>query len=129
MQEKRLRKEKYLIEELQKYKMVNVQGKLSSDIVILCWGSNKGVCFEAAGILGLKAIQPVVLQPFPLQQFKEALGMPKRIFCVENNSSGQLALLLRQYGIQIDNKILKYDGRPFSLDELVERLKSESSNP
>jgi len=125
MQEKRLRKEKYLIEELQKYKAVNVYGNFTSDVAILCWGSNKGVCFEAAEILGLKAIQPVVLQPFPWEQFKEALGTAKRIFCVENNNAGQLAVLLSQHGIRIDKKILKYDGRPFSLDELLGRLKSE----
>lgn len=125
MQEKRLRKENYLIESLRKYKEVNVHGNLASDIVIVCWGSNKGVCFEAADILGLKAIQPVVLQPFPLKQFKEALGNPKKIICVENNFTGQLAVLLSQYGMQIDKKILKYDGRPFSLDELLERIKKE----
>jgi len=32
---------------------------------------------------------------------------------VENNASGQLAKLLSAYGIKADEKVLKYDGRPF----------------
>jgi 2-oxoglutarate ferredoxin oxidoreductase subunit alpha len=31
-------------------------------------------------------------------------------------------LLRRETGIKVHGSILKYDGRPFSLDELIERL-------
>jgi 2-oxoglutarate ferredoxin oxidoreductase subunit alpha len=88
----------------------------------LCWGSNKPVCVEAAQNLGLKVIQPLVLSPFPLKQFKEALRGVKKLICVENNATGQLARHIKYYGFDVDEKILKYDGRPFSVDELHERL-------
>ncbi|MDD5449775.1 MAG: 2-oxoacid:acceptor oxidoreductase family protein, partial [Candidatus Omnitrophica bacterium] len=55
MQDKRLRKERCLSEELQKYKTVNTFGNSDSSTALVCWGSNKGVSVEAAQELGLKA--------------------------------------------------------------------------
>ncbi len=123
MQEKRLRKETYMNEELKKYDTLKVYGRKDSSTAILCWGSNKGVCVEAAKNLGLKVIQPLVLSPFPLEQFKEALKGIKKLIAVENNATGQLVRLINSYGLNVDEKILKYDGRLFSLEELEARLK------
>ena len=91
--------------------------------MILCWGSNKGVCVETAEKLGLKVIQPLVLSPFPIKQFMAALKGVKKLICVENNATGQLAKLIKQNGFNVDKLILKYDGRPFDLDELEGALK------
>ncbi len=123
MQEKRLRKEKYLAQELENYKPVGVYGNDNSSTAILCWGSNKGVCIEAAVSLGLKVIQPQVLWPFPVTQFKAALEGVKTLVCVENSATGQLPNLLSRFGFQVDRRILKYDGRPFELNELEEKIK------
>jgi 2-oxoglutarate ferredoxin oxidoreductase subunit alpha len=125
MQEKRLRKEKYLSGELEKYETVKVYGNKDSSVALLCWGSNKGVCVEAALSLGLKVIQPVVLWPFPSEQFKKAINGVKTLISVENNAAGQLGLLLKLCGFKTNKEILRYDGRPFSLDELEARLKTE----
>lgn len=123
MQDKRLRKEKYLIENLKEYETVKVYGNKNSSIAVLCWGSNKGVCVESAENLDLKVIQPMVLSPFPIEQFQEALRGVKKIIAVENNATAQLVRLINGYGFRVDEKILKYDGRPFSLEELEEELK------
>jgi len=123
MQDKRWRKEKYLRKELEQYELVRVYGNKSSSFALLCWGSNKGVCVEAGENLGLKVIQPLVLSPFPVRQFQDSINRVKKLVCVENNSTGQLASLVNRYGFGVDEKILKYDGRPFSLDELEERLR------
>jgi len=123
MQEKRLRKEKYLSEEIGKYSAVNIYGNKKAPVALLCWGSNKGLCVETARNLGLKVIQPVVLSPFPAQQFKKAIEGVDKIICVENNATGQLERLIKFYGFDVDERILKYDGRPFSLDELEEKIK------
>jgi 2-oxoglutarate ferredoxin oxidoreductase subunit alpha len=64
-----------------------------------------------------------VLSPFSLKQFQDALIGVKKIICVENNATGQLARLIKGYGFNIDEKILKYDGRVFSSDELSQRVK------
>ncbi|MCX5687261.1 MAG: 2-oxoacid:acceptor oxidoreductase subunit alpha [Candidatus Omnitrophica bacterium] len=118
MQDKRFRKERYLLEELEQYEVVKVYGKKDASIALLFWGSNKGPCVEIGLKLGLKVVQPVVLSPFPLKQFKEALKGVKKIICVENNSTGQLVNFLKFYNVHIDHKILKYDGRPFTPEEL-----------
>ncbi|MBI5123840.1 MAG: 2-oxoacid:acceptor oxidoreductase family protein [Candidatus Omnitrophica bacterium] len=122
MQEKRMLKKKLLIKELENYETVKCCGSLKSSTAIICWGSNKGPVAEAAGKLNLKAIQPIVLLPFPVNEIKDALKGVKKIISVENNATGQLGALLRGYGIKIDEEILRYDGRPFAVDELEDRL-------
>ncbi|MFB3765333.1 MAG: 2-oxoacid:acceptor oxidoreductase subunit alpha [Methanotrichaceae archaeon] len=106
--------------DLDNYETVKVYGE--GKTALLCWGSNKGACIEAAEKFGMKAIQILVLSPFPLKKLQESLKSVEKTICVECNSTGQLARLLMQYGIHTDNKILKYDGRPFSLDDLEEEL-------
>ncbi|MCM8796491.1 MAG: 2-oxoacid:acceptor oxidoreductase subunit alpha [Candidatus Omnitrophica bacterium] len=125
MQDKRLRKEKYLLKELEGYEPVRVYGNSDATVALLCWGSNKGVCIETAQRLGLKVVQLVVFLPFPARQFQESLKDVKKIICVENNATGQLARLINGYGFRVDEKILKYDGRPFSLDELEGKVKEK----
>jgi 2-oxoglutarate ferredoxin oxidoreductase subunit alpha len=119
MQDKRLGKEKSLIKELEKnYKTVRIYGDKDASTALLCWGSNKGVCVEVAEKLGVKVIQPLVLSPFPIEQFQKAVKGVKKLISVENNATGQMAALVGRYGFKVDEKILKYDGRPFSLEEL-----------
>ncbi|MDD5174041.1 MAG: 2-oxoacid:acceptor oxidoreductase family protein [Candidatus Omnitrophica bacterium] len=127
MQDKRLLKMKSLAEELEKYETVKCRGKNNSDTAILCWGSNGPVCEDVASSLNLKVVSPAVLSPFPLNAFKAALKGVKNIISVENNATGQLRSLVNSYGIKVDQEILKYDGRPFSVDELEGLVKSKLS--
>lgn len=122
MQDKRLRKEKLLNEELNNYETVKVYGNIGSETAVLCWGSNKGVCVEASKRFNLKVIQPIVLWPFPIVQLKESLKGVKKIIAVESNATGQMIKLINGYGLDANEKILKYDGRPFSIEELEARL-------
>lgn len=124
MQNDRLLKAELLSKELEKYETVKCAGNNKSDTAILCWGSNRPVCGEVASSLGLRVITPVVLSPFPLDVFKKAISGVKKIISVENNATGQLASLIKGHGIKVDDEILKYDGRPFSVDELEEKIKS-----
>ncbi|HTZ10922.1 MAG TPA: 2-oxoacid:acceptor oxidoreductase subunit alpha [Candidatus Margulisiibacteriota bacterium] len=123
MQEKRLRKGESLSQALSGYRTVKVYGRRDAPITLLCWGSNKGVSVEAAERLGLRVVQPLVLAPFPSRQVLEALSGSEKIIGVENNATGQLCRLMNSYGFKIDDKILKYDGRTFSVDELEGLLK------
>jgi 2-oxoglutarate ferredoxin oxidoreductase subunit alpha len=123
MTKKRLRKEERLTEEMQGYPGVNVAGTPDASTALLCWGSTKGVCNEVASILGLRVVQPIVLSPFPLVQLQHAVRGVKRLIAVEENATGQLAALAKRHGIIPEKKILRYDGRPFSPDELMEKIK------
>lgn len=124
MQEKRLAKTEALAAELEKYRQVGVYGDKKAKTAVLCWGSNKGVAVEAAEPLGLKVIQPAVMSPFPVKQFSEALDGVENIVAVENNATGQLVKLIRQYGFDVGDRVSKYDGRAFSVGELRGELKT-----
>ncbi|MBI5345812.1 MAG: 2-oxoacid:acceptor oxidoreductase subunit alpha [Chlamydiae bacterium] len=121
MQDKRYRKEQALIEDLKNYLQVEVYGK--SDTALICFGSNKWVCMEVAEKLNLKMIRPIVLAPFPKEEFKTALKGVKNLICVEDNKTSQLAELLKLNEIEVNFKINRYDGRPFSVDELEKEVK------
>ena len=122
--DKRQRKGQSLAAELERYETVKVFGDEKSKTALLCWGSNKGVCMEAALKLGLRVIQVLVLSPFPERKLKDALQGVERLLAVECNSTGQLARLAGFYGIKIlaQDQILKYDGRPFSVEDLLAQL-------
>ena len=122
MQDKRLGKEAYLSQELEGYETVGIYGDESSPTAILSWGSNKGVAIETAKKLSLKLIHVQVLWPFPVRKFQNALKGVKTLISVENNATGQLARLVQGFGFRVDKKILKYDGRPFTIDELEAKL-------
>jgi 2-oxoglutarate ferredoxin oxidoreductase subunit alpha len=122
MQEKRARKGVHLAEEAKRYPVVGVYGDNSAATALICWGSNKGVCIEAGANIGARVVHVPLLAPFPIAQLKQAIEGAKRTICVENNVTGQLAGLLGCNGVAVDDKVLKYDGRQFSVEELEERL-------
>jgi 2-oxoglutarate/2-oxoacid ferredoxin oxidoreductase subunit alpha len=123
MTKKRLRKWEGLTEEMQGYPGVTLSGTPEASTALLCWGSTKGVCNEIASLLGLRVIQPVILSPFPVVQLKNAIAGVTRLIAVEENTTAQLATLAGQYGIVPDERILRYDGRPFLPDDLLVKIK------
>jgi pyruvate/2-oxoacid:ferredoxin oxidoreductase alpha subunit len=54
----------------------------------------------------------------------------KHYFLVENNSTGQFARLLREeVGISpFEKKLLKYDGRPIFMEEIIDFVKKNYVN-
>jgi 2-oxoglutarate ferredoxin oxidoreductase subunit alpha len=122
MQEKRLRKRKHLERDIDKMEAVRVYGKAESSTALITWGSTKGACLEVGRDLGLRLIQPLVLEPFPAASLKESLKGVNRLIGAETNATGSLSRLLSCYGIKVDRTILKYDGRPFTVDGLRKRV-------
>jgi 2-oxoglutarate/2-oxoacid ferredoxin oxidoreductase subunit alpha len=123
MNDKRLQKNGSTAKEMEEYESVRVFGESGSKTALLCWGSNKGVCREAAEKLKLRAVQVLVLSPFPVAKLRKALEGVERLIAVECNSTGQLARLAGFYGFHTQERILKYDGRPFSLNDLETDLR------
>jgi 2-oxoglutarate ferredoxin oxidoreductase subunit alpha len=78
--------------------------------------------------LTIKFVQVRLMRPFPVEEVTAALAGAKRLILVENTYTGQLAGLIREMtGVHIPQKVLKYDGRPFSEEELVEALRKAIS--
>lgn len=97
---------------------VAISGSPEATTALLCWGSTKGVCREVAVRLGIRTVQPIVLSPFPVGQFRAALQGIRHLIAVEENVYGQLTTLIRRYGFEVQDSIGRYDGRPFSVDAL-----------
>jgi 2-oxoglutarate/2-oxoacid ferredoxin oxidoreductase subunit alpha len=73
------------------------------------------------------------LWPLRTQELQRLAKRSKRIVLVEQNYQGQLGMLIRmECGLDIPDKILKYDCRPFFYDELLssvmDRCASTSKN-
>ena len=71
----------------------------------------------------LKVVQPLVLEPLPIDHLRKALSDTDKIIGVEVNTTGQLTKLLSGHGFDIHDSILRYDGRPFTVDGLLYKVK------
>jgi 2-oxoglutarate ferredoxin oxidoreductase subunit alpha len=93
--------------------------------LVVGWGSTYHVIREALAELASRDWAFLHFkQVYPLPDYiGEYLGKAGRIITVENNATGQLAKLLKlQTGITIRHQVLKYDGYPFSVEDLLRRL-------
>ncbi len=123
IQKKRLRKQKGLIEELSQYEQVKVYGRNDSKTAAICWGSTKGACMEAVEELDIKMVQPLIMEPFPVDQLNMVLSGVEKIINVEINATGQLGKILASHGVNVNRNILRFDARPFTVDSLVQQIK------
>jgi 2-oxoglutarate ferredoxin oxidoreductase subunit alpha len=103
-------------------------GREPCKVVLLGWGSTLGVLEEASDRLSREGVPCGFLHfpevfPFPAFDSSAVLGPKTKIIAVENNYSGQFADVFRaETGLPVFGKVLKYDGRPFSPGEVVDRV-------
>jgi 2-oxoglutarate ferredoxin oxidoreductase subunit alpha len=99
-----------------------------AEVVFVSWGSTKTAILEAQNLLKDQGktsafIHFSYLDPLDKEKIKKIFKEKKRYILVENNSQGQFGKLLQQEtGIEIEEKILKYDGRPFWPEEIVRKI-------
>lgn len=97
------------------------------EILAVGWGSTYGTIKEALNNLGWEEISFLHFkQLYPLHPDTiNYLNKADKTVIFENNASAQFANLIRvETGFEIDEKILKYNGMPFSVEEVTETLKS-----
>ncbi len=129
MADKRFKKLEILIKELENYETVKLHGPKEADATIIGWGSTKGTILEAMKILNkedpkINYLQIVYLNPFPAGKLQEILQSAKKTIMVENSKTSQLTSLIREHLlIDVKRKILKYDGRPFNPESLVQSIR------
>jgi len=105
-------------------------GDKEAEITLVGWGSTKEAAREAIQELKIKNEKLKInylhlnwLNPFPKEAVGRILSRAKKVIDIEGNFSGQMAGWMReQTGIEIKDKILKYDGRPFLPEEIIESL-------
>ncbi|MEK6645179.1 MAG: 2-oxoacid:acceptor oxidoreductase subunit alpha [Candidatus Firestonebacteria bacterium] len=125
MVEKRLDKLKDIINHINQPLYI---GNNLPEIVLIGWGSTFGAMKEALDLLNEKGVPTGLLhfsEVYPLPELKLDFDVKtvKKIYCVENNATGQFADLFELHtGIKIKNRILKYDGRPFTAKYIIDKV-------
>src|SRR5213594_2461250 len=95
-----------------------------ADVTVVSWGSTKGPILDAMKLLERDGISVDFLQirlvsPFPTVAVQQRLSGTKLLVDVEQNYSGQMAAVIAEKTlIEIKNKIVKFNGRPMSRDEV-----------
>lgn len=118
----RTAKEQEIKKECRKFEMLKIHGRKESKNLIVGWGSTKTVILDAIEGFDYKFMQVLYLNPLS-EQVEEELKKAGKIILVEQNVTGQLGRLIREKtGMKIENRILRYDGRPFTSDELREEI-------
>jgi 2-oxoglutarate ferredoxin oxidoreductase subunit alpha len=128
MMRKRMGKLDLAAKAIPKDQQLALHGPEDAELTVLAWGSTKGTILDALKTLSAEGkkinfLQCRLMKPFPAEAVGAVLRKAKRIVSVEENYSGQLASLVAEHtGVLIKDRINKYDGRPFSEDEMVRAL-------
>src|SRR2546430_13486827 len=109
--------------------------KKQADFTLRTCGSTKGPILDAMRMLekegiGVEFLQIRLASPFPTESVREKLAGAKLAIDIEQNYTGQMAAVIAEKTmIDISNKIVKFNGRPMSQDEIYEGVKQIISNP
>lgn len=123
MVDKRLRKLKGIKDDIIAPELV---GDLDYSTLIIGWGSSYGAIKEALDKFKNDKISFLYFkQVYPLHPSTEkTLKKAKKTIIFENNAQGQFADLIKlKTGFEIDKKVLKYNGMPFSVEDIEKNLK------
>lgn len=105
-------------------------GSDNPEIILAGFGSTLGVLQEAVDELSARRDIALMhfseIWPFPdpeRHDFLARLKNARQTICIENNATSQLARLVRaETGFEFNDRLNKFDGRPFLLDTLVADL-------
>ncbi len=122
MNDKRTRKGKELKDEINKLNPISVYGE--GENLIIGWGSTKGAILDSLPSLeNYRFLQISYISPFPKEAVKKEIEKSKKIVLVENNATGLLGdIIAEQTGHIIEDKILKYDARPFIPSDIINKI-------
>ena len=102
-----------------------IYGSKKADISFIGWGSSKGAVIDAMNMLAEKGVTVNYLHyeymwPFKDKTVRQFFKDNNNVHLIEGNFTGQLGTIIEQHtGLKFKNRFLKYDGRPFFLEEVV----------
>ncbi len=103
------------------------EGPERADVTFVAWGSTVAAVRDAMRLLAARGVavnlvHSTTVYPLHTAEWKSLLGSAQRTLLVEGNYSGQFGRLLRaETGIELVQKLLKFDGEPFSPLEIAAR--------
>ncbi|HVH64686.1 MAG TPA: hypothetical protein VM674_01525, partial [Candidatus Acidoferrum sp.] len=107
-----------------------LHGPRRAELTLVGWGATKGAILDAMAELAgdgrtVNFLQIRLMRPFPAEAVAAILRDARQTVLIENNYSAQLGALIAEHtGIVLDHHVLKYDGRPFSRNEIVEGVRA-----
>ena len=121
--DRRIENYRRIKQECKKFEMIKIHGNPNAKNLIVGWGSSKTVILDAIRDLpDYKFLQVIYMKPIS-DEIKKEIESVSKVILVEQNVTGQLGRLIREKtGIAIKNRILKYDSRPFTSDELKKEI-------
>lgn len=128
MNDKRMRKLEVLRKEMAAAK---VYGNPGAKLTLIGWGSTYGPLAEAVDKLtemgkSVNLVHFTHIHPLPVESTRKLLSESKNTVCVENNTTGQFAHLLKtDADIDVTEKVLRYDGKPCSPEFIINALKEK----
>ena len=136
MADLRMRKYEEIKKECKKFQMIKIYGNKNAKNLIIGWGSTKTVILDASDAIddsikkigNYKFLQVLYLKPLSDEiktEIEKTMKAGGKVILIENNVTGQLGRLIREktgIKIPIENRILKYDSRPFFADELKQKI-------
>ncbi|MDQ1240712.1 MAG: 2-oxoglutarate/2-oxoacid ferredoxin oxidoreductase subunit alpha [Thermodesulfobacteriota bacterium] len=105
------------------------EGDEDPEILLICWGSTRGVAKETVSTKQKQGVTCAMLhfsQVWPIipTHVLGRLQKARRVIGVEANYTGQFCRLLkRETGFDIREQILRYDGLPFTLEYVLDRIR------
>jgi 2-oxoglutarate ferredoxin oxidoreductase subunit alpha len=133
MMRKRMGKLDTAAREIPPHFKFKLHGNPDASVTLVGWGSTKGAILDAMSELerdgrSVNFLQVRMMRPFPAAEVGAILQRATTRVLIEANYVGQLGALIReQTGIAMDHRVLKYDGRPFSRNEVVECVRAAMS--
>lgn len=122
MADKRAKKLISLERELQQ---PNIYNPTNSKYIFVGWGSVGNVIKDL--ILqgeNIGYLEYEYLYPLKTELLQSLINRKKKLILIENNQTGQLGELIKQkIGYEFKHKILKYNARPFFIEDILEYLK------
>jgi 2-oxoglutarate/2-oxoacid ferredoxin oxidoreductase subunit alpha len=132
MYQKRLKKEVALLKDLPE---PIIYGDSNPDISFVGWGSVKNSvldtmeCLNEFSDLKIAYLHYEYLYPLKTEVFKKYAQSAKQLVLIENNATGQLGqIITAKTQIPFWEKLLKMDGRPFFLEDILSFILGGTSN-
>jgi len=121
MSDKRMRKMQILKDNLSEPEYF---GSRNPEVVFVCYGSTANTVKD---ILKQKpdigCLQYSYIYPLKTKRLTDLKESGKRLVLIENNQTGEFGKLVKEEsGIEITKKLLKYDGRPFFVEDILDFL-------
>jgi 2-oxoglutarate ferredoxin oxidoreductase subunit alpha len=108
-----------------------ISGDKDADIFFVGWGSARNTVLDTISIIEKESKMKIgylhyeYIFPLKTNTLEDLIKNKKRLVLIEGNQTGQLGKLIKEEtGYSFKEKLLKYDARPFFIEDILDFLKT-----